>query len=109
MIVTRGLGRGGLGTLVALGLAVTGATPPILQPWDLHTRLIVNYSNVKLGYPGVADVSVLSGVVLVNYSEGVMNLLPSDGHKLVAEVRPRLCGDGALSLSGPGQALLILV
>lgn len=109
MIVTRGLGKGGLGALVALGLAVTGTTPPIAQPWDLRTRLTVNYDNVKLGYPGVVSVSVVGGVVLVEYSEGVINLLPSVGHKLMAGAQAELCVDAGLSLSGPGPARLILV
>lgn len=109
MIVTRGLGKGGLGALVALGLAVTGTTLPIAQPWDLRTRLVVDYDNLKLSYSSVVTVNVIGDGVLVKYSEGVMSLLPSDGHKVTAGVQAELCVDAGLSLSGPGSARLILV
>ena len=109
MIVTRGLGKGGRGALVALGLAVTGTTLPIAQPWDLRTRLVVDYDNLKLSYPSVVTVDVIGDGVLVKYSEGVMSLLPSDGHKVTPGVRAELCVDAGLSLSGSGSARLILV
>lgn len=109
MIVTRGLGKGGLGALVALGLAVTGTTLPIAQPWDLRTRLVVDYDNQKLSYPSAVTLNVMCDGVLVKYSEGVMSLLPSDGHKVVSGAQAELCADTGLSLSWPGSARLILV
>ena len=109
MIVTRGLGRGGLGALVALGLAVTGATPPIAQPWDLSTRLIVDYDNFKFKYSGVVTVSVVSEGVLLGYSGEAVSLLPSVAHKVLIGAQAEVCVDAGLGLSGPGSARLILV
>lgn len=109
MIVTRGLGKGGLGALVALGLAVTGKTLPIAQPWDLRTKLVVDYDNLRLRYLSVVTVNVIGGGVLVEYSGGVVNLLPNDGHKVMPGAQAELCVGAGLSLSVPGSARLMLV
>ena len=109
MIVTRGLGRGGLGALVALGLAVTGTTPPIVQPWDLSTRLIVDYGNFRFKYSGAVTLSVVSGGVLLRYSGEYISLLPRVAHKVLIGAQAEVCVDAGLNLSGPGSARLILV
>lgn len=109
MIVTRGLGKGGLGALVALGLAVTGTTLPIIQPWDLRARLSVDYDNFRFKYSGAVTVSVVSEGVLLRYSGESVSLLPRVAHKVLIGAQAEVCVDAGLNLSGPGSVRLILV